>query len=121
MTPQDQEDHRLAALAAGLPIRFRKDIGCFVRMHNSCAKDQGFWGAWVPLANKSDSFDLMVACGIQIDTSEDDWHSATYWIDEMNINGFIYPPHDSQEAMKAIFRCAVEIGRAKEGKANAQN
>ena len=107
MTPQDREEHRLAALAAGYEVAFR-DGRCMVvivEKYNYLSRSE-----WQPKINKADCFDLMVACGMSIDFCEGLVRS-----DDMQITvGF--EPYDSEAAMQAAFNCAVEIGRDKEGK-----
>ena len=122
MTPQDQEDHRLAALAAGFKVEFRDELDSFVRWHQSKSHEVGFWGSWIPLSYSSDSFDLMVACEIAFKSGGRSSVAAGYWVIANKIQKIcehvVYVSGDvttkDQSAKEAIFRCAVEIGRAKE-------
>jgi len=74
-------------------------------------EDGGKVWEWNPTTSKSDSFDLMVACGIEpmfhdcavSALSGSDFHTdPVYWLDQ-----------DKQLAtMWAVFLCAVEIGKS---------
>jgi hypothetical protein len=73
-------------------------------------------GAWHPTTDKSDSFDLMVACGISVSFEpENDLVTATdtYSWEYSSID--IKPEHNNNDkglaTMAAVFLCAVEIGR----------
>lgn len=127
MTPQDQEDHRLAALAANLKVHGLADEGAWLSVPSEVQEGRKKIIWWSPKRDKSDSFDLMVACGMDIGFLDD----------ALLVSASIFPCEDPYREVfvemdekintveklyfEAIFRCAVEIGRAKEGKANAQN
>ena len=100
-----REQLELAAKAAGLTL---KDCTC--KKELKCVETNKHWN---PTTSKSDSFDLMVACGIEPmfhDTavsalSGSDFHTEpVYYKDHNNEKGLA--------TMWAVFLCAVEIGRA---------
>jgi hypothetical protein len=96
-----REQLALAAKAAGMAI---------------VPLSEGIWHTeygrfWHPTTNKSHSFDLMVACGIEpmfhdcavSALSGSDFHTdPVYWLDQ----------DKGLATMWAVFLCAVEIGRS---------
>ena len=116
MTNQDQEDHRLAALAAG--YEFHVDRSGFSLANGLM---------WRPRHSRSDSFGLMSALGMTVDFADSAIHAGAFVIkgEDHFCEAFVEMDAEINTVEKlyfeAIFRCAVEIGRAKEGKANAQN
>ena len=113
MTPQDREEHRLAAMAAGIDADY-VDGGFdrFYRVNDKVVRIRD----WRPKTDKADSFDLMVACGISVDSHIDGYAVFSSWregVEDINVQ-----PEDAftESYMKAVFDMAVEIGRDKEGK-----
>jgi len=102
MNDIDREEHRLAALAAGYEFRAKYSPALYWRKI-----DSDTWTTWQPKINKADSFDLMVACGL----------------DFAKVHGGYICYHKAVRASakdvtpsthEAIFNCAVEIGRSME-------
>ena len=69
---------------------------------------------WYPVTDKSDSFDLMVACGIELMYFDD--HVSAHSDFLMGISFCVdLKEHNNDKGlatMWAVFLCAVEIGRA---------
>jgi hypothetical protein len=71
-------------------------------------------GAWLPVTSKSDSFDLMVTCGIELMYFDD--HVSAHSDFLMGISFCVeYKDHNNDKGlatMQAVFLCDVEIGRS---------
>ena len=113
MTPT-REQLELAAKAAGLESN--DDTGEMLYWFHSEDTMGGGWGAWNPVTDKSDSFDLMVTCGIEVKYYKE--HVlANYLVNNklpcMAVT--FYKDHNNDKGlaiMWAVFLCAVEIGRS---------
>jgi hypothetical protein len=102
-----REQLELAAKAAGIVIdHWSEHTGTPFVVYS-----EHEFHAWQPVTNKSDSFDLMVACGIEpmfhdcavSALSGSDFHTdPVYWLDQ----------DKGLATMWAVFLCAVEIGRS---------
>jgi hypothetical protein len=109
MTPT-REQLEFAAKAAGLESN--DDTGEMLYWFHSEDTMGGGWGAWNPITDKSDSFDLMVACKISLlwgnELVRADSHRGidtfAYYADHNNDKGLA--------TMWAVFLCAVEIGKS---------
>ena len=106
MNDIDREEHRLAALAAGL--WYRKESrnlntdGGTTTVRN-CINIKGTWVAWNPKTNKADSFDLLLA----IYDAED----SIQWAD---IDDILISKKSTEEKMACLFSVVVAIGRSME-------
>jgi len=99
-----REQLELAAKAAGIDVRAINQDSIFTEDENHQLK------RWKPTTSKSDSFDIMVACGIEpmfhdcavSALSGSDFRTEPiYWLDQDKGLATVW----------AIFLCAVEIGR----------
>ena len=124
MNKQDQEQHRLAALAAGYKAK-KGASGRFFKWESSGNFDE-WWQVWHPKTCKVDSFDLMVECFIAVSMDDSGVKASKRVryngeIDDI-ISSFALTHKGyrslSECAMKAIFKCAVEIGRSMEAQDN---
>jgi hypothetical protein len=112
MTPT-REQLELAAKAAGIvPYSINAETGAVKYKVPSATMAMQF-SSWFPTTSKSDSFDLMVACGINVQYGLT--RVWARWADDMDI--CVSSPMSGgtkveQTTMWAIFLCAVEIGRA---------
>ena len=108
MNKQDQEEHMLAALAAGYEFEAYSN---FVVVKK---KGEEVFSMWRPKTNKANSFDLMVDCGIGVDSHIDGYAVFSSWregVEDINVQ----PEYaDSEHYMHAVFNCAVAIGRSME-------
>jgi len=111
MTPQDQEEHRLAALAAGIKIFQGPASSGVYNRDTFYISEEGFFvgvcKSWNPKTNKANSFDLMVAAGITYD-AQHGWASA-----KLSSGACVNVPIND-DPLNAIFECAVEMGRIME-------
>jgi hypothetical protein len=107
MTPT-REQLELAAKAVGLTY-YGYDVHKGLQLDKPYDIRHITW--WNPVTTKSDSFDLMVVCGIEpmfhdcavSALSGSDFHTEpVYWLDQ----------DKGLATMWAVFLCAVEIGRA---------
>jgi hypothetical protein len=105
MTPT-REQLELAAKAAGLLLKWGNLNAAYVK------NEDGVLVRWNPTTSNSDSFDLMVACAIDLVFSK----NVVTALCPYNSSGhayFIHHNNDKQLAtMWAVFLCAVELGRA---------
>jgi len=112
MTDQDRKDHELAAKAAGYVLTWKEGsckggayCGAFIERGGELV-------AWRPKEDNADAFALMVDCAM----------SVHYWMGDVRVSSpdrlddiVIGLSEDPFEATHlAVFRCAVEIGRAKQ-------
>ena len=100
---------RFAAKAAGIVIED------WTHESNPMYRNaKGHWGVWRPVTDKSDSFDLMVACGIELAFG----HEGEVQAFGANNRYYVYvkiADHNNDkglETMAAVFLCAVEIGKS---------
>ena len=103
MNKQDQEEHRLAAKAAGFDCEYDSD---FDAMHNTTTGN-----GWHPKIRKDDSFDLMVACGIVVNRCGESVIAESDWAPEVLHVEWGY---NAEAYMKVVFYGAVKIGMAME-------
>jgi hypothetical protein len=101
-----REQLDLAAKAAGIVIRHWISNGPCVIISEPSAKYEQY-KRWLPVTSKSDSFDLMVACEIEL----------RYFDSCVTVGCFSVPYKDYNNdkglaTCAAVFLCAVEIGRA---------
>jgi hypothetical protein len=111
MTPT-REQLELAAKAAGIVIHhWISNEPCVIISEPNAKYEQ--YKRWLPVTDKSDSFDLMVACEI-----EPMFHSngvSALSGGDIATQPFFYADHNNDKrlaTMTAVFLCAVEIGRA---------
>lgn len=99
MNNREREEHRLAALAAGLEFRVKYN-NVWVRTDNET------WTTWQPTIHKADNFDLMVACGMQVRVLKTGTEAISDWAE-------IFVPYNEGEnhTLNAIFKCAVKLGK----------
>ena len=116
MNKQDQEQHRLAALAAGYKAK-KGASGRFFKWESSGNFDE-WWQVWHPKTCKVDSFDLMVACSMFTGfTKKGNTAVAAHPYTDIECQkGVSETP--ANDLMQAIFDCAVEIGRLMETQDN---
>ena len=101
MNKQKQQEHELAAIAAGYDVVSRRHYGEVFYKHCN-------GGYWRPTIDPYDSFALMLACGIKVSQHLGDAMA------ESNMNGgasVIICGNTIRESMEAIFKCAAQIGR----------
>jgi len=115
MTTQDQEDHRLAALTAGIKIFLGPASSDWYDRDTFyiSSEDDSFFGmceSWHPKTNNADSFDLYNAIYRSLAEGCRKYIHLTNTLHDALMSG------DSAAIREAIFNCAVEIGRDKEGK-----
>ena len=103
MNDIDREEHRLAALAAGYEISFSNDD--YPRPQIKEGDDWRWLTYWHPKSSEEDSFGLMVAAGITYD-AQHSWASA-----KLSSGEYVNIPLND-DPLKAIFKCAVAIGRS---------
>jgi hypothetical protein len=104
----------LAANAAGYQLEEIR--GVLKRWVDSKTGMGGGWLPWHPVTDKSDSFDLMVACGILPFWSELHCSCVVNRGKRGDLFNMVnYKDHNNDKGlatMWAVFLCAVEIGRA---------
>jgi hypothetical protein len=104
MTPT-REQLELAAKASGIVIHHWFGDDPRIAMAKPNSKDEKY-RTWLPWKDKSDSFDLMVACEIELKYFDSCVTSACFSVP--------YKDHNNDKGlatMWAVFLCAVEIGR----------
>jgi hypothetical protein len=105
MTPT-REQLELAAKAAGLLLKWGNLNAAYVK------NEDGVLVRWNPTTSSSDSFNLMVACEIDVGYGYA-YMYASY--DEKYCKTVYYKDHNNDKGlaiMWAVFLCAVELGRA---------
>ena len=107
MNNQEREEHRLAALAAGYEFRDKYSPALYWRKI-----DSDTWTTWQPKINKADSFDLMVACALELDVYSQE-HIVCFTKQDSTVEGESLGLF-AESYMQAIFNCAVAIGRSME-------
>jgi hypothetical protein len=108
MTPT-REQLELAAKAVGLTY-YGYDVHKGLQLDKPYDIRHITW--WNPVTTKSDSFDLMVACGIHSDFSNEDLVFCSYWgHHHVKTHLSKYNNDKGLATMWAVFLCAVEIGR----------
>ena len=113
MTPQDREERRLAAKAAGFKVKRDRDMDTDFLMDGD--RVVAIDGQWSPKTDKADSFDLCCA----ISKHRNETPKAFDELPENEQNAWIeitngFTTGDASRCCKAIFNCAVEIGRSME-------
>ena len=108
MTNDEQEEYRLASKAAGFEITYEN--GCLQQIEMFRGHLPNYVD-WKPKTDKGDSFDLMIACSITVTR-----HGNVLMIKSDGARGVVFCKYGDQDDsfMKAIFDCAVEIGRGME-------
>lgn len=117
MTPQEQ--HRLAALAAGKDVRWYKG-----RMHYRCGHLQSYAGPiWSPMIDDGDSARLRTELGIEVSFYKNRLNARRPAVEVVTDGAVIawenYSDHagDKHAALRAAtMRVAVEIGKRAERK-----
>lgn len=106
-----QEQHRLAALAAGIEADQCGEDGAWIALPSEVEKDQRKLEWWAPLHCDHDAFGLLVAMnplGIDLSLSgEGVLGMVVAWADAM-------PTRDRERVRVATFNLAVEIGKRME-------
>jgi len=115
MTDQDRIDHELAAKAAGYVLTFKQG-GCKGGAYcGAFIEREGFLMAWRPKEDDGDAFRLAVKLKIDVmhdDKSDNDAYVMAGAIDHVeDVDDECNRPAATR---LAVFRCAVEIGRAKQ-------
>ena len=110
-----REQVELAAKAAGLILNFTEE-GLVFAHKKDCPVGDTVTREWLPATNKSDSFDLMVACKIAPKIFDSIVIAQTLFFAKHQAKTEAwFSDHNndkSRATMWAIFLCAVEIGRA---------
>ena len=113
MTPQDREEHRLAALGAGYKVKRDRDMDTDFLMDGD--RVVAIDGQWSPKTDKADNFDLW--CAISKHSNENpkvfdelSENEQIAWVEITNA----FTTGDASRCCKAIFNCAVAIGRSME-------
>jgi hypothetical protein len=103
-----REQLELAAKAAGLFLKWGNLNAAYVK------NEDGVLVRWNPTTSKPDSFDLMVACEIDIKHTES--YVAAIATKAIRCSyGIYYKDHNNDKGlatMWAVFLCAVEIGKS---------
>lgn len=114
MTDTEREEYELAALAAGVVFQLRNGLPHLYTpsKHKTAFHAATDWKLWNPKSDPGDSLRLAVKLEMTIDTSFNSSTAMPYgrgiFIEEKHRNN-----NDPLAAtMLAIFRAAVEIGRA---------
>ena len=109
MTPT-REQLELAAKAAGKKLAYEMYAPTWGFGKNGIKLHDGSW--WHPVTSKTDSFDLMVACKMYVDTASNTIAFAA--AGKTQVSAYLKDHNNDKElaTMWAVFLCAVEIGRA---------
>ena len=108
MNDIDQEEHRLAALAAGYKVKRDRDMDTDFLMDED--RVVAIDGQWSPKTDKADNFDLMTTCNIIAGFSKKENKAIAvhpYTDIKCETGGHDTPADD---LMQAIFNCAAAVG-----------
>jgi len=108
----DQEEHRLAALGAGIKVFIGPaSSNVYDRDTFYISEDDSFFGmckSWNPKTNKADAFDLYAAIYRDLEINISKYSRLRTLLNDSLMAG------DISLTCETVFKCAVEIGRLSE-------